>query len=227
MKFQGKSVLIIDDDPDFRILLKKILTTQGMAVREAHDLKSAVSVLNEFAPDLVVLDLNLENEHGSSYLKARKENSILSAIPVIVCSAENAKMTVEKVLTLGCDDYILKPIKTSIVLQKLRKIFRDEHKLIHVFDKKPKVTLETKANCIAISEAYCQIRSNLKLEENQKLNMRLDFFEKEGLPLHDYRVNIKSWVVDPGVYDCTFTIIGITENDASKLRKLKLSWRPK
>lgn len=225
MKLNNKRVLVVDDDPEFQVVIAKILEGQGMNVRRAFNLQEAYKGLATFAPDLIILDLNLEREHGSAVLLEKKKNPALSHVPVIVCSTENMREAVEKVLMIGCQDYILKPVKQTVVIQKIRKILSNEPKIEYVFPEPPVVKVECDAECVGLSEAYCSVRSNMKLNEHTRLEVVVDKLQALGINVMDHRVNFQSKALGSGLYETTFTMIGITENDISKIRKMKVGWR--
>ena len=122
MSLAGKRVLQIDDDPSFRLVVRKILEAQGMLYEEAPDLTSARQALAALAPDIIILDLNLEaGEKGQTFLLERRENSAWKKIPVLVCSADAQAEVVRECVLHGADDFLLKPIKQSWLIQRLNK----------------------------------------------------------------------------------------------------------
>jgi DNA-binding response OmpR family regulator len=225
MKLKNKRVLVVDDDPEFQVIIGKILESQGINVRRAFNLQEAYKGLATFAPDLIILDLNLDREKGVAVLLEKKKNPALANVPVVVCSTENMRDTVEKVLTIGCQDYILKPVKQTVVIQKLRRILSNEPKLEFVFPTPPLVKVECDVECVGLSEAYCSVRSNMKLNEHTKLEVVIDNLVGLGINVPDHRVNFQSKPLGSGMYETTFTMLGITETDISKIRKLKIGWR--
>jgi CheY-like chemotaxis protein len=85
---KGK-ILVIDDDPNFRLLMKKILQADGHTVVEASDIQSAISLGKSEGIDLAFLDINLQNENGREFLLKRAQDSILQSFAVIMCSQDS------------------------------------------------------------------------------------------------------------------------------------------
>lgn len=84
-------VLIVDDDPDFRRLLGRMLRTlaPSLQVREAGDGESALQMMHERVPDLLFLDVNMPNLDGWQLLAAKEQDPMLSQLPAVIVSAQD------------------------------------------------------------------------------------------------------------------------------------------
>jgi CheY-like chemotaxis protein len=102
----GKTVLIVDDEPDALQLFRRMLMSSENAyrVRRARDGQEAMNMLREFRPDAVLLDLAMPHMDGFQVLKAKSEDPALSDIPVIVISAQDptGQPIVSKALAVTC-----------------------------------------------------------------------------------------------------------------------------
>lgn len=116
-----KSILIIDDDPDFCELVKTILKANNYEVKESYNLLEAMMMMKEELPDLILLDLELIKENGVDFLKKRAGSALLQTIPVIVCSNHNTSNVVLSAVRNGADDYIIKPITPEMLLERVKK----------------------------------------------------------------------------------------------------------
>ena len=114
-------ILVVDDDPKVRLLLRRCLEPEGYRVSEAHDGKSVFSVLNAGQVDLVTLDLTLASENGLDV--ARRIRSV-AAVPIIMITGKGD--TIDRIvgLELGADDYISKPFHVREVLARVRSVLR-------------------------------------------------------------------------------------------------------
>jgi DNA-binding response OmpR family regulator len=114
-------ILVVDDDPKVRLLLRRCLEPEGYRVSEAHDGKSVFSVLNAGQVDLVTLDLTLASEDGLDV--ARRIRSV-AAVPIIMITGKGD--TIDRIvgLELGADDYISKPFHVREVLARVRSVLR-------------------------------------------------------------------------------------------------------
>lgn len=114
------SLLIVDDEPAIRRLLRSALERGGYHATEAGSAREALSALAIDKPEIVLLDLGLPDRDGMELLPLLKSSSA----SVIVISARDA--TEEKVaaLDLGADDYVTKPFDTEEVLARIRTVLR-------------------------------------------------------------------------------------------------------
>lgn len=114
-------ILVVDDDPKIRLLLRRCLEPEGYRVSEAHDGKSVFSVLNASQIDLITLDLTLATEDGLEI--ARRIRSV-AAVPIIMITGKGD--TIDRIvgLELGADDYISKPFHIREVLARVRSVLR-------------------------------------------------------------------------------------------------------
>jgi two-component system KDP operon response regulator KdpE len=123
MMMEPQRILVADDEPAIRRLLRTILTTQGYAVSEAADGTSALqAALLPPAADLLLLDLAIPGLDGMQIIKELRASG--SAIPIIVLSNrsdENAKVTA---LDLGADDYLTKPFGARELFARIRAAMR-------------------------------------------------------------------------------------------------------
>jgi two-component system KDP operon response regulator KdpE len=116
-------VLVIDDEPPIRKLLRMGLTTQGYEIHEAPNGKTALEMLKN-KPDLVILDLGLPDIQGLELLtliRARVE-----AVPIIVLSSRGDEAGKVDALDRGADDYITKPFGMEELLARMRAALRHQ-----------------------------------------------------------------------------------------------------
>ena len=116
-------VLIVDDEPPIRKLLRMGLNTQGYQTLEAPNAKTALNVLAE-NPDLIILDLGLPDMPGHELLRtirARNEH-----VPIIVLSSRGDEAGKVQALDLGADDYITKPFGMNELLARMRAGLRHQ-----------------------------------------------------------------------------------------------------
>lgn len=104
----AKKILIVEDDKFLRELMAQKILKEGYDVLEAMDGEEGLKVIREEKPDLVLLDLLLPIMDGFELLAKIKEDAVLSKIPIIVLSNLGQKEDVEKALSLGAKDYMVK-----------------------------------------------------------------------------------------------------------------------
>lgn len=227
MGLKFKKVLIVDDDTDFRVIVKKILETQGMVVKEAVDLNSAKEAINAYPPDCVLLDINLSaQETGHSLLKERQENPNLYSFPIIVVSADSRAEMVKQSILYGADDFLLKPIKQTWLIQRLRKHLMKTDLLKKIPPLSlSEVNLQMSANMNQIGEAECGILSQAKFLKDARI--RILGGPLTGVDLHEMRALEGGQTQVNGLFQNIFTMLGITEKASDQIRKIKAQWRSK
>jgi two-component system KDP operon response regulator KdpE len=116
-------VLVIDDEPPIRKLLRLGLSTQGYRVIEAPDGKSALDLIRE-KPDLVILDLGLPDMQGLDLLRQMRSRN--DSVPIVVLSSRADEGAKVQALDLGADDYVTKPFGMDELLARIRAALRHQ-----------------------------------------------------------------------------------------------------
>ena len=104
------SILCIEDNPDNRLLLRRVLQAEGYQVLEAGDARQTLRVLNEHTPDLILMDINMPEIDGYTLTAQLKQSGRTRNVPIIALTANAMTGDREKCLEAGCDGYIQKPI---------------------------------------------------------------------------------------------------------------------
>ncbi len=118
-------ILVVDDEPPIRKLLRMALSAEGYAVAEATNAVSAMEKVKAERPDLILLDLGLPDMAGHELLA--KWRSELLDLPIIILSSRTDEAGIVKALELGADDYVAKPFGTKELVARIRVALR--HKL--------------------------------------------------------------------------------------------------
>ena len=116
-------VLVVDDEPPIRKLLRMGLSTQGYRVLEASSGKMALVMLAE-KPDLVILDLGLPDVQGLDLLRTIRARN--ERVPIVVLSSRGDESAKVQALDLGADDYVTKPFGTEELLARMRAALRHQ-----------------------------------------------------------------------------------------------------
>jgi two-component system KDP operon response regulator KdpE len=117
-------VLVIDDEPPIRKLLRVGLTAHGYQIIEASSGKMALELLNEQRPDLVVLDLGLPDMQGHDLLRAMRARN--DRVPIVVLSSRDDEAGKVQALDSGADDYVTKPFGMDELLARMRAALRHQ-----------------------------------------------------------------------------------------------------
>jgi len=105
-----QTILYIEDNPENRLLVKRVLEAEGYLVMEADSGMAGLSQAAETRPDLVLMDINLPEIDGYELTRRLKRMDHLAGVPVVAMTANVMKGDREKTLAAGCDGYIQKPI---------------------------------------------------------------------------------------------------------------------
>lgn len=117
----AKRILIVEDDDPLARILADNLTFDGFDVRRVADGRLAINEAATFAPDLVVLDINLPGVNGFELCRIWREDQ---RIPIIVLTARGHKEDKIKGLRLGADDYVTKPFDLEELLARVHAVLR-------------------------------------------------------------------------------------------------------
>jgi two-component system KDP operon response regulator KdpE len=118
-----QKVLVVDDEPPIRKLLRMGLATQGYEILEAPNGRTALELLHE-KPDLVILDLGLPDMQGLDLLTSIR--SRLDSVPIVVLSSRGDEAGKVAALDRGADDYITKPFGMDELLARMRAALRHQ-----------------------------------------------------------------------------------------------------
>jgi two-component system KDP operon response regulator KdpE len=116
-------VLVVDDEPPIRKLLRMGLSTQGYDILEASNGKTSLELLAQ-NPDLVILDLGLPDMQGLELLRMMRARN--EAVPIVVLSSRGDEVGKVQALDLGADDYITKPFGMDELLARMRAALRHQ-----------------------------------------------------------------------------------------------------
>src|SRR5215471_3022510 len=115
------TVLVVDDEPPIRRLLRTSLAAAGYRVLEAEDAAGAMCSLPAEKPDLVILDLGLPDQSGVELITEVRKTS---TVPIVVLSARHDERSKVEALDRGADDYVSKPFSMAELTARLRAALR-------------------------------------------------------------------------------------------------------
>lgn len=216
-----KTILVVDDDEDMRKILAKILGAQGMHVLTANGPEEAKSLLSQ-VPHVILTDLHMEPVDGFQFIRELKSSAATKKTPILVLSALNDFQSVKKALSLGVNDYVLKPLTAPLLVRKIKKVLFHQD-FLH-WDAAPgeeilsEVSLE--ASVHSLGETGYQLLGpfkltpdkDLKVESAEFIALNIDRYPQRGSQL------MKTYQRD-GRFLNDVTFIGIDESGSAAVRQ--------
>jgi two-component system OmpR family response regulator len=118
-------ILIVDDEAGVRELLKDALKLAGFETQVANDGMSALTALRSYAPDIMIIDINMPLMDGFELVERLRKNG--NDVPVLMLSARADRVDITRGLTIGADDYVVKPFGLEELVLRLKAILRRSH----------------------------------------------------------------------------------------------------
>ena len=122
MAAQQRTVLIIEDNEDNRIVYSTILRHHGFRVSEALDGEEGILKAKREIPDVILMDISIPLIDGWEVTKTLKKDAATSRIPVIALTAHAMPGDREHALEVGCDGYLAKPCEPRAVLAEVNRL---------------------------------------------------------------------------------------------------------
>jgi CheY-like chemotaxis protein len=116
------NVLIAEDNPVNRELLREILENRGYTVTEAGDGQDALTLVDEIRPDILLLDIGMPVLDGYAVAKRLRENPKTAALPILAITAYAMQGDREKILQSGFDGYLSKPIDAGALAEEMQRV---------------------------------------------------------------------------------------------------------
>ena len=120
------TILVVDDEPDLRLLVRMTLEGNGYEVAEASTAAEAIIQAMSVRPGLILLDIRLPDSEGFEVLRTLKATPELAETPVVMMSAHSSPPTLRKAEVIGSHDYLIKPFKQDALLGLVRKHLASE-----------------------------------------------------------------------------------------------------
>ena len=117
-------ILIVDDEPDTVLPLKRALEIENFNVIEAQDGVEALERVSAETPDLILLDLMLPKLNGFEVCQRLKQDEATSSIPIIMLTAKSETSDKIEGIEIGADDYVTKPFNLDELKARIKAVLR-------------------------------------------------------------------------------------------------------
>lgn len=118
----SQKILIVDDEPNIVLSLEFLLEQSGYEVAVAPDGEQALQQMEEFQPDLMLLDVMTPGRNGYEVCQKVRENHEWDRVKIVMLSAKGRDLEVSKGLTLGADAYVTKPFSTKQLMAQVHDL---------------------------------------------------------------------------------------------------------
>lgn len=123
-----QTILIIENDKFFKELITKKLEAEGFSVAMVGDSKEAFKYLEETVPSLIILDLILPGMDGYDILSILKKDKKLSSIPVVILSNLGQKEEIDRAMSLGVDEFLVKVnFVPEEIVEKIKSVIQRKY----------------------------------------------------------------------------------------------------
>jgi len=121
----ARKVLIADDEPNIVVSLEFLMKQHGYEVRVARNGEEALAAIDEFAPDLILLDIMMPRISGYDLCQRVRENPAWRGIKIVMLSAKGRYIEVTKGMAVGADAYITKPFSTKELIARVGELLAE------------------------------------------------------------------------------------------------------
>jgi DNA-binding NarL/FixJ family response regulator len=187
----GPKVLIVDDQLDTLTMLSDALAFEGMVAAQAHDWRSALAMVTQAEPDIILLDAIMPGMDGFELCRVLKMEMGLADLPIVFMTGRNDSEHVVKALACGGVDFVSKPIVLSELFARMRVHLANSRKT-----RSAREALDSTGRRIVAVDASGAIV--WATPQAQELLTRIGIRPEEGAPLP---WELREWVIDDGVRD--------------------------
>src|SRR5690606_13790940 len=121
----AKKILAVDDESDVLLIIKTALLSEGFEVKTASSGPDALTVVNEFSPDLIILDMMMPEMTGFETLEKLRQLSQFKQTPVIMLTGVSDKDKIREAIDIGVSYYMVKPFEFHDLISKVRLAISD------------------------------------------------------------------------------------------------------
>ncbi len=125
-QYSSKRILVVDDEPDILLLVKKILETAGYYVDTASTGHEALEKVRKVSPNLIILDLMLPGLDGYQICGILRHDRVSMKIPILILTARSQPKDFELGMKVGASAYMTKPFEPPALLMKIEELLNSK-----------------------------------------------------------------------------------------------------
>ena len=222
-------ILVVDDDQDILTFTEKVLNHSGHMTFVASDGWRALDYLNTIDFDLLISDANMPHMSGFQLVQTLRANPKFKDLLIAMLTGLRERKDIEKAVSAGVDDYIVKPLDPLILLQKIESLFKKRPPESH-----PEIPLErfphlstgklyTKMDLLSVSELGLRVISHHPIQEGQILDIDCEFFTQLRVPPPPMKVLTVKSIEGTTTFEAQLMFLGARESLLQKIRAWILS----
>lgn len=216
-----KRVLLVDDNPSDRMIVKALLAKSGLMATEAADAHEALETLNdetlEFA--LFVIDLQMPKVSGHELVKRLRRMERTKKTPILIMSGRNRPIDIQTSIMVGANDYIIKPMDLQILEEKVDRLTKGSSGQWNLYEvPKPVQVAEASIliSILKINELGAEVRMSFEMPKDHTFTFTFDPLGQKGLK--ECLAKVESVVKTPEGFAYKISFVGLTEADRKKIR---------
>ncbi len=117
-------VLVVDDEEDYRLIIKDVLEGAGFELRMANDGDEGLKALADYQPDVILLDWMMPRMDGEAFVQKLRTTEGMRDVPVVMLTVKQTSDDELEALHFGVDDFIVKPFQAEDLLARIRAVLR-------------------------------------------------------------------------------------------------------
>jgi len=117
-------VLVVDDEEDYRLIIKDVLDGAGYEVRTAEHGEDGLAVAKEFSPEVILVDWMMPRMDGETFVQTLRRDQSKKNVPIIMLTVKQSADDELEALHFGVDDFIIKPFQPDDLLARVRAVAR-------------------------------------------------------------------------------------------------------
>jgi DNA-binding response OmpR family regulator len=219
-----KKILIVDDLKSILITLEAILQKEGYYVAACTNSIDAIDRFSLEHFDLMITDAIMPvGANGYTLIATIRNGTRNKEIPIIMLTGKREKADIERALSVGANDYIVKPIDPDILVSKVKSILQQNESKQSNFASalvSAQATVTLKTDIISISESEIKFVTNYQLTPGQLYRFTSDFFRNFDIDTVNTRITdcVKSTDAAVNSFSIAAQFIGLSDNELSKIR---------
>ncbi|MCF8482124.1 MAG: response regulator [Rhodospirillum sp.] len=142
MDISAVKVLLVDDNPNMRLLMTTLLGAVGiMDMREAGSAREGLDILETWIPSVTLIDYMMPEMNGMDMTRAIRNNAdpILTRVPIIIVTGHGETENIQKAAEAGANDFIVKPFTARILIGRIQRCLRDPRTIAEMVAERDRV----------------------------------------------------------------------------------------